>query len=89
MHTLESQLVILRFFKALDLLKSRRQIRGLNTFTTKYNINRWNLISLRKNPNSGTFEPSWMTFLVKDYNISAHWLLTGDGEPINGGMILQ
>lgn len=72
-------ILVERFFDALARLKSDRVIRGTQTFTNIYNINRRNLWSLRRNTESGMFHPSWLSFLVSDYKVSAQWLLTGEG----------
>lgn len=83
MHTEGSQKIVERFFLALQELKTRKVIKGKQTFTTQYNINRWNLNSLEKNKQSNIFQVEWLTYLVRDYGISAHWLLTGEGEIFN------
>lgn len=80
MQTTESQAIIRRFFEALYALKDRREIRGKQTFTNQYNINRWNLNSLEKDMSRDIFQVSWLTYLVKDYGVSAQWLLTGFGD---------
>ena len=80
MQTAESQAVIRRFFEALYALKARRDIRGKQTFTNQYNINRWNFNTLEKDMTKDIFQTAWLTYLVKDYGVSAHWLLTGIGD---------
>lgn len=80
MQTEDSQKIIARFFKALYELKARKEIRGKQTFTAKYGINRWNLNTLEKNLASDIFQVAWLTYLVRDYGVSAQWLLTGQGE---------
>jgi len=80
MNTPESQEVVRRFFEALYRLKADRRIRGKQTFTSRYGINRWNLNSLEKDVSRDIFQPSWLSFLVRDYGISADWLLTGSGD---------
>ena len=82
MQTQDSQQVISRFFVALQVLTARKTIRGKQTFTRRYGINRWNMNTLQKNMESDIFQPAWLTYLVRDYNISATWLLTGIGEPL-------
>lgn len=82
MQTEDSQRVIKRFFEALQVLKERHIIRGKQTFTNRYDINRWNMNTLEKNPASDIFQPAWLTYLVRDYGISATWLLTGRGDPL-------
>lgn len=79
MQTEDSQKVVKRFFEALQYLRKEKVIRGKQTFTTRYGINRWNLNTLEKEPERDIFQPAWLTYLVRDYNISAHWLLTGEG----------
>ena len=69
-----------RFFLALDVLITQKRIRGLNTFTTKYDINYWNLCTLRKDPNVRVLKPECLTYLVRDFDVSAEWLLTGKGS---------
>lgn len=82
MQTEDSQQVIKRFFEALQVLIDRREIRGKQTFTNRYDINRWNMNHLQKHLESDIFQPAWLTYLVRDYHISAVWLLTGVGEPL-------
>lgn len=80
MQTAESQAVIRRFFEAIYALKARREIRGKQTFTNQYGINRWNFNSLEKDMSRDIFQASWLTYLVRDYGVSASWLLTGLGD---------
>ncbi len=80
MNTPESQEVVRRFFEALYRLKTDHRIRGKQTFTARYGINRWNLNSLEKNMSRDIFQPCWLSFLVRDYGVSADWLLTGRGD---------
>lgn len=82
MQTEDSQKIIRRFFEAIYYLKTNRIIRGKQTFTRKYNINRWNMNTLEKNPASDIFQPAWLSYLVNDYGVSAKWLLTGEGTII-------
>lgn len=80
MQTTESQAVIRRFFEAIYALKARKEIRGKQTFTSRYDINRWNLNSLEKDMSRDIFQVSWLTYLVRDYGVSSQWLLTGYGD---------
>ena len=80
MQTADSQRVIRRFFEAIQRLKAEKKIRGKQTFTREHNINRWNMNSLEKEPSRDIFQAAWLTYLVDDYGISAHWLLTGRGS---------
>lgn len=69
-----------RFFHAIDLLISNGTIRGLKTITSKYNINRWNLLHVREHPDNAVLKPELISILVRDYGISADWILIGRGE---------
>lgn len=80
MQTEDSQKVIRRFFDALAQLKSDKKIGGPTPFAEKYNINRRNLYKLEKNNEKDIFEVAWLSYLVRDYNVSAVWLLTGEGS---------
>ena len=80
MQTEDSQKVVRRFFEALYRLKDDGKIRGKQTFTREFDINRWNLNKLEKNLASDIFQPAWLTYIVKEYKVSARWLLTGEGD---------
>lgn len=80
MQTPESQAIVKRFFEALYRLKDDRRIRGKQTFTRQYGINRWNLNTLEKEPERDIFQAAWLTYLVRDYDVSPMWLLTGSGD---------
>ena len=68
-----------RFFEAIDMLKAQKKIRGLQTFTREYGINRWNLNTVKSNPERSVLKPEWIVYLVRDYNVSAEWILLGEG----------
>lgn len=83
MQTPDSQKIIERFFKALYYLKEHKKIRGKKTFTTKFDVNRWNMNTLEKDMSKDIFQPAWLTYLVEEYGVSAEWLLTGKGDIIS------
>lgn len=72
--------VVARFFSALDKLKDDKAIRGLQTFTKRYELNRRNVQFVRANPTSGMFKAGWLALLVQDYGVAPAWLLTGEGD---------
>ena len=76
----DSQQITKRFFEAIYALKAKKIIRGKQTFTTRYGIERRNLCQLEKEPQRDMFKLVWLKYLVEDYGISAHWLITGNGE---------
>lgn len=72
-----------RFFEAIDMLKAQKTIRGLQTFTKKYDINRWNMNTAKWNPEKSVLKPEWIIYLVRDYKVSAEWLITEKGGMFN------
>lgn len=79
MNNPESIEIINRFFEAIEYLKSSRTIRGIQTFTNKYGINKRNFYTVRAKPESDMFQLIWITYLINDYGISAEWIMTGKG----------
>lgn len=80
MQSEDSQKIVKCFFEAIYALKARGDIRGKQTFTNRYGINRWNLNKLEKNITSDIMQMAWLSYLIVDYGVSAEWLMTGKGE---------
>lgn len=80
MQTPDSQVISNRFFEALQKLIEYKIIRGKQTFTRRYGINRWNMNTLEKNPESDMFQVAWLMYLTRDYMVSPRWLITGEGN---------
>lgn len=72
-----------RFFIAIDELRKKKQIRGLQSFTRKYGLNYWNTMTVKNDPQGHILKTEWLSFLVRDYNVSAEWLLLGSGDMFN------
>lgn len=85
MQTEDSQKIIRRFFQALQYLKDQRIIRGKQTFTRRFGINRWNMNTVEKEPSRDQFQTAWLNYLVTEYGVSAEWLLTGRGAIMSQG----
>ena len=69
-----------RFFKEIAILKEQKKIRGLQTFTRKHNLNRWNVNQVKFYPNRSVLKPEWIVYLHEDYNISVEWIILGKGN---------
>jgi hypothetical protein len=80
MNTPGSQLIMERFYSALDAIIAMQRIKGVATYCRLYDIDRRNFIAQRKDLNRGWFQLSWLQPMVKEYGISAEWLLTGHGR---------
>ncbi len=89
MQTTDSQTISTRFFEALRRLAEYKIIRGRQTFTRRYGINRWNMSTLEKEPTRDSFQLGWLLYLVRDYMISPRWLITGEGSFFEAGWDAQ
>ena len=72
-----------RFFMAVDTLKLQGKLHGLLVFTNKHNINRWNLYTVKNNPEKATLKPEYIYYLCSDYNVSLEWIFYGTGDFYN------
>ncbi len=72
--------IVARFFEAIAELKKERRIGGVATFARNYGISKQRLYDAKKDPIKHGFRAVWLTYLVRDFNISAAWLLTGEGQ---------
>lgn len=80
MNTPVTKEIMSRFYQCLDELILRQDIRGVNTYCRLYDIDRRNLIAQRKDLDRGWFQVSWLQPMVREYGVSARWLLTGFGK---------
>ena len=74
----KSEIVVKRWFDALDTLIEKGRIGSFAKFTRDYHISRPALSRLRAEPQR-KFEPYYFQILVESYGVSAHWLITGKG----------
>ncbi len=77
--TLAGQQIVTRFYIAVNELINRKEIRGIQTFTNLYGINRRAFKTIEANPQRKMFDTGWLNYLVKDFNVNAEWLLLGIG----------
>lgn len=73
-----------RFFEAIDMLISADKIKSLAAFCNEHGLHRPKYSNLRTLANEGKpgtgykfIDIDALSYLVKDHNISADWLLTG------------
>lgn len=85
MQNEQSVRIVRRFFEAVELLKANKIIRGKQTFTRRYDINRRNFHTCEKQPERDIFQVAWLENLVRDYKVSSLWLLTGQGSFFDTG----
>ncbi len=78
----EAILITKRFFMAIDILVAQRKLRSLNSFAVKYNINYWNLWTIKKEPEKRILKTEYLSYLVRDFSVSPYFLLTGVGDII-------
>lgn len=69
-----------RFFEAIDMLRMQKKIRGLKTITDEYGANQGNTQIVKASPSNHVLKPELLAYLVRQYNISAEWLLCGTGN---------
>ena len=80
MQSEDSQIIVKRFFEAIGILKANKVIRGLQTFTTRYGINKRNFYTCKNMPERDIFQVAWLWYLVEDYKVSSEWLIAGSGN---------
>lgn len=79
MQTINKQ-IMERFYSALDAIIESKKIRGVQTYCRLYDIDRRNFIAQRKDPERGWFQLYWLYPMVREYGVSARWLITGYGR---------
>lgn len=75
MNNSDSQEIVKRFFQCIDALHESGELGAKYEFTTRYDINRRTFYIAEKDPASNRFQVAWLTYLVRDYGISAQYLL--------------
>lgn len=78
--TLAGQQIVTRFYIAVNELINKKVIRGVQTFTKKYDIDRRAFKRIEASPQMKSFDCGWLNFIVKDFDVNPEWLLTGKGQ---------
>jgi hypothetical protein len=76
-----------RFFEAIEMLALQKKIRGLQTFTREYNINYWNMHTLKNDPHIRVLKPELLYYLAHDFGISTDWLILGKGAMFSKNIV--
>ena len=79
MNNPESVKIVNRFYEALDMLIATNILRGIQTFTRAYEINKRNFYTARKEPDRDIFQMAWLSYLIRDFGVSAQGFMTGVG----------
>lgn len=69
-----------RFFEAMDYLVAGRIIRGYQTVTNLWHIDRRNLAKLKAEPQRRSLKVEYVCYLERDFGISSRWVVTGHGK---------
>ena len=68
-----------RFFEAIEILRSQKRLRGLQTLTRNHGLNYGNVAFIKSHRSTSVLKPEILAYLAKDYGISSEWLLLGTG----------
>jgi len=74
------QQIVMRFYIAINELINRKELRGVQTFTRLYGIDRRAFKRIEANPQMKSFDCGWLHYIVKDFNVNPDWLLLGKGS---------
>lgn len=77
--TIAGQQVVIRFYIAVHELINMKAIRGIQTFTKLYDIDRRAFKIVEANPQRKMFDTGWLHYIVKDFKVNPEWLLLGIG----------
>lgn len=70
-----------RYFDVVEILnRENRLLGGMSGFLDMSGIDKRNWRTQKCDIGRGYFQVSWLVPLVKYYNVSAKWLLTGEGK---------
>lgn len=86
--SLAGQQIVIRFYIAINELINRKELRGVQTFTKKYDIDRRAFKRIEANPQMKSFDCGWLNYLVKDFNVNPEWILTGRGAMFKEEQVL-
>lgn len=68
-----------RFFEALQSLIKLGKVEGVQPFCRDLGVDKRNFYAQMRDHSRNIIKSSWLSFMVREYGISANWLLTGRG----------
>ena len=69
-----------RFYSAIDVLISRKDIRGLGTLAKRWGLGRFSLTWSKNHPQDKRIRVVYLYYIARDYNVSLNWLFFGKGD---------
>lgn len=69
-----------RFYRVVDDLIIRREIRGLGTLAEKWGVSRFTLSRTRTLIDKKRLNVEYLYYIIRDYNVSPTWLMMGAGQ---------
>lgn len=78
-----------RFFEAIDILRSQKKLRGLQTLTRNHGMNYGNVAFIKSHRDTSVLKPEILAYIAKDYGISCEWLLLGTGSVFTHDCAIQ
>lgn len=69
-----------RFFKAVETLITLGRVGGLQPFCRDLGVDKRNFYVQMRDHSRNIIKAHWLSFIVSNYGVSAHWLLTGKGQ---------
>ncbi len=74
-----SQGITRRFIEVVAEMVQTGALKDKSYFPNHYGINRRNYEEVRKKFPKFRVQLDWLVYLIRDYHVSARWLMTGEG----------
>jgi len=79
MNNPESQVIIARFYEAINTLINLGTLKSKRAFALEHNIEYTSFSRCEHELGSDRFQVDWIKYLYTEYPVSIDWLLTGRG----------
>lgn len=77
---IETRQITDRFFLAVQKLIDDKQIRGIATLANRWDVSRFSMAIVKSKPDTRRLNLEVLHYLIRDYNVSSEWLMTGKGK---------